>query len=180
MFSAGLVNGCHNLFHATCVSLVRLYVGQNPLVDVEDRSSPGKWSGETSHERFTKQQDSQEKYQKNMTVYKVNIRSLNSCPPVIFDDHQLPQADEAKYLGLHLDRRPTWQKHIWLKRLQLGAKLRQMYWILGRNSQLSLDNKLLSNSKTSLVIRIPTMGNSKHLQHWEDWTFPVQSSKNRC
>jgi hypothetical protein len=58
------------------------------------------------------------------------------CPPVIFNDHQLPQEDEAKYHGLHLDRRLTWQKHIWLKRLQLGAKLRQMYWILGRNSQL--------------------------------------------
>jgi hypothetical protein len=42
-----------------------------------------------------------------------------------------------------LDRRLTWQKHIWLKRLQLGAKLGQMYWILGRNSQLSADNKLL-------------------------------------
>jgi hypothetical protein len=66
-----------------------------------------------------------------------------TCPLVIFNDHQLPQADEAKYLGLHLDRRLTWQKHIWLKRLQLGAKLRQMYWILGRNSQLSVDNKLL-------------------------------------
>jgi hypothetical protein len=32
---------------------------------------------------------------------------------------------------------------MWLKRLQLGAKLRQMYWILGRNSQLSVGNKLL-------------------------------------
>jgi hypothetical protein len=66
-----------------------------------------------------------------------------TCPPIIFNDNQLPQADEAEYLGLHLDRRPTWQKHIWLKRLQFGVKLRQMYWILGRNSQLSVDNKLL-------------------------------------
>jgi hypothetical protein len=64
-----------------------------------------------------------------------------TCPLVIFNDHQLPQADEAKYLGLHLDRRLNWQKHIWLKRLQLGAKLRQMYWILGHNSQLSVDKK---------------------------------------
>jgi hypothetical protein len=55
----------------------------------------------------------------------------------------VPQADEAKYLGLHLDRRLSWQKHIWLKRLQLGAKLRQMYWIPGRNYQLSVENKLL-------------------------------------
>jgi hypothetical protein len=66
-----------------------------------------------------------------------------TCPPVIFNDHQLLQADEAKYLGLHFDRSLTWQKHIWLKKRQLGANLRQMYWILGRNSQLSVYNKLL-------------------------------------
>jgi hypothetical protein len=29
-----------------------------------------------------------------------------TCPSVIFND-QLPQADEADYLGLHLDRRLT-------------------------------------------------------------------------
>jgi hypothetical protein len=28
------------------------------------------------------------------------IMKKETCPPVIFNDHQLPQADEAKYLGL--------------------------------------------------------------------------------
>jgi len=55
----------------------------------------------------------------------------------------LPKADEVKYLGIHLDRRITWRKHITTKRKQLGLKLRNLYWIIGRKSQLSLENKLL-------------------------------------
>jgi hypothetical protein len=30
-----------------------------------------------------------------------------TCPPVKINDVQLPQSDEVKYLGLHLDRRLT-------------------------------------------------------------------------
>ena len=45
--------------------------------------------------------------------------------------------------GIHLDRRLTWQKHIFTKRKQLGLQLHRMYWIMGRKSQLSLENKLL-------------------------------------
>ena len=48
-----------------------------------------------------------------------------------------------KYLGIHLDRRFTWRKHITIKRKELDLKLRNLYWIIGRKSQLSLENKLL-------------------------------------
>src|SRR5204863_9607997 len=48
-----------------------------------------------------------------------------------------------KYLGMYLDRKTAWQKHIFTKRLQLGLKLRKMYWLIGRNSKLSLASKLL-------------------------------------
>jgi hypothetical protein len=41
------------------------------------------------------------------------------CPPVHINSVQLPQED-IKYLGLHLDRRLTWHKHIFAKRKQLG------------------------------------------------------------
>ena len=44
---------------------------------------------------------------------------------------------------MHLDRRLTWKSHIWAKRKQLGLKFRNMYWLLGKKSQLSLNNKVL-------------------------------------
>lgn len=66
-----------------------------------------------------------------------------TCPPVFLNNCNLPQAEEVKYLGMHLDRRLTWRKHIWTKRLQLGIKLRNMYWLIGRNSELSLENKVI-------------------------------------
>jgi len=32
-------------------------------------------------------------------------------PPVKLNNEHPPQADEVKYLGIHLDRRLTWRKH---------------------------------------------------------------------
>jgi hypothetical protein len=37
----------------------------------------------------------------------------------------------------------TWNKHIFIKRKQLGITLTKMYWLLGRKSKLSTNNKLL-------------------------------------
>jgi hypothetical protein len=68
---------------------------------------------------------------------------MGNCPPVKFNDQLLPQQEEVKYLGMHLDRRLTWKKHILKKRKQLDIKLRSLYWLIGRNSKLSLTNKLL-------------------------------------
>jgi hypothetical protein len=42
-----------------------------------------------------------------------------------------------------LDRRLTWRKHIGSKRRHLDHQLRKLYWIIGRKSQLSVENKLL-------------------------------------
>lgn len=66
-----------------------------------------------------------------------------TCPPVVFNNQPVPQTDFVKYLGMHLDRRLTWKKHIQTKRKQLGLKLTQMYWLIGHNSALSINNKLL-------------------------------------
>ncbi|CAH2100509.1 unnamed protein product [Euphydryas editha] len=67
----------------------------------------------------------------------------DTCPPVKLNGVQIPQANEARYLGLYLDRRLTWKKHIFTKRKALGIQLRKMYWMLGKKSQLSMSNKLL-------------------------------------
>jgi hypothetical protein len=66
-----------------------------------------------------------------------------TCPPVHINEVQLPQSDDVKYLGLHLDRRLSWHKHVFIKRKQLGLTFTKMYWLLGRQSQLSTSNKLL-------------------------------------
>lgn len=66
-----------------------------------------------------------------------------NCPPVKLGENFLPHNDSVRYLGLHLDRRLTWQPHIKAKREQLNLKFRNLSWLLGRNSTLSTDNKLL-------------------------------------
>jgi hypothetical protein len=66
-----------------------------------------------------------------------------TCPPVQINNVQIPQKEDVKYLGLHLDRRLTWRKHIFVKQKHLGITLTKMYWLLGRTSKLSTNNKLL-------------------------------------
>jgi len=51
-----------------------------------------------------------------------------TCPPIILNGLRIPQAEDARYLGLHLDRRLNWRKHIFTKRKQLGIQLSKMYW----------------------------------------------------
>lgn len=65
------------------------------------------------------------------------------CPPVQLGNSTLPHNNSVKYLGMHLDRRLTWQKHIKTKREELNIRYKLLYWLLGRNSKLSTDNKLL-------------------------------------
>jgi hypothetical protein len=66
-----------------------------------------------------------------------------SCPAVTFNDTPLPTVTEVTYLGLTLDRKLTWRAHIAAKKKQINRKLHQMYWLLGRTSQLSIQNKCL-------------------------------------
>jgi hypothetical protein len=66
-----------------------------------------------------------------------------TCPQVHINNVQLSQTEEIRYLGLHLDRRLTWHKHIFTKRKQLRIAFTKMYWLLGRKTKLSINNKLL-------------------------------------
>jgi len=60
----------------------------------------------------------------------------------ILNGLRIPQAEDARYLGLLLDRRLNWRKHVFTERKQLGIQP-SMYWLLGGKSQLSIENKLL-------------------------------------
>ena len=64
------------------------------------------------------------------------------CPPVFFNDVPIPTPEQVRYLGLHLDRRLTWNPHTRLKRTDLNRKLGLLRPLLCRKSKLSLDNKL--------------------------------------
>ncbi|CAK1588943.1 unnamed protein product [Parnassius mnemosyne] len=66
-----------------------------------------------------------------------------NCPPVSLRNNSLPQSDNVRYLGMYLDRRLTWKKHIQTKKDEIYHRYRGLYWMLARNSRLSLDNKLL-------------------------------------
>jgi hypothetical protein len=61
----------------------------------------------------------------------------------MLNDELIPPKNEVKYLGLHLDQKLTWKAHIKAKKLQLNIKTKKMNWLIGRKSQLSLDNKLI-------------------------------------
>jgi hypothetical protein len=66
-----------------------------------------------------------------------------TCPTVQMNNVALSKVNEVKYLGMHVDRRLTWAKHIKMERKQLNLRFRKMYWLLGRQSTLSSESKLL-------------------------------------
>jgi len=49
----------------------------------------------------------------------------------------------VKYLGLHLDTKLNWREHITKKRKLMDLRYKEVYWLLGRSSPLSINNKLL-------------------------------------
>jgi uncharacterized protein YeeX (DUF496 family) len=59
----------------------------------------------------------------------------------------LNYANTAKYLGMTLDAKLRWKEHIKKKRDELNIKFKKMYWLLGRNSEMSFHNKLTYTSK---------------------------------
>ncbi|XP_070075662.1 uncharacterized protein [Drosophila takahashii] len=66
-----------------------------------------------------------------------------TCPPLTLNNTPLPQADDVTYLGVHLDRRLTWRKHIEAKKIHLKLKSIGLHWLLNARSPLCLDFKVL-------------------------------------
>lgn len=79
----------------------------------------------------------------NKSVHVTFTLRRGDCPPVTLDNHALAHNESVRYLGMHLDRRLTWKMHIKCKRDELNLRYKNLYWLMGRNSKLSVDNKLL-------------------------------------
>lgn len=79
--------------------------------------------------------------EKSAQVTFTNRRVI--CTQVRINGATIPQKTEVKYLGLHLDQKLNWSAHIKAKRKQIDIKAKQMNWLIGRRSQLSLSNKIL-------------------------------------
>lgn len=83
------------------------------------------------------------KVNENKSVHVTFTTRRDTCPSVILNNIYIPQKDDVKYLGVHLNRRLNWKKHIFTKRKQLEMQLYKMYWLISRGSQLNVENKLL-------------------------------------
>jgi hypothetical protein len=55
----------------------------------------------------------------------------------------IPQTQVVIYLGLHFDCRLNWKEHTAIKRKQIDLKTKKINWLIGKNSHLSIENKLL-------------------------------------
>ena len=66
-----------------------------------------------------------------------------NCPSVHLNHVNIQQQDVVKYLGLHLDSTLNWKHHIAKKRKQIEIKFKEINWLIGRKSHLTIDNKLL-------------------------------------
>jgi hypothetical protein len=51
--------------------------------------------------------------------------------------------NEAKYLGINLDVRLKWKEHIKKEKDGLEIIIRNLSWLIGRRSQMTINNKLL-------------------------------------
>ncbi|GFW09304.1 RNA-directed DNA polymerase from mobile element jockey [Trichonephila clavipes] len=64
-------------------------------------------------------------------------------PPIIMYNKQIPWFQEAKYLGIIFDTHLTWKQHIFYVRDKFRKIMFKLYPLIGRNSFLSIENKVL-------------------------------------
>jgi hypothetical protein len=86
-----------------------------------------------------------------------------NCPTVTLNGKQIPQGEIAKYVGIHLDRRLTWQTRIFAKRKKAGFEIPTN--VLGSRKKVGVINReqitdIQNFSKAHLDVRYTPMGYS--------------------
>jgi hypothetical protein len=82
------------------------------------------------------------KINKNTSAHITFFLRQGQWSPVYINQTIVPHEETVKYLGLYFDRRLTLKVHIVTKRKQLLHKTRELKWLIGKTSPLSLENKL--------------------------------------
>ena len=65
------------------------------------------------------------------------------CPPVSLHNETVLDSTSMRYLGTHLDSKLGQKHHVVQKRKQVDSKTKELYWLIGRKSHLSLENNVL-------------------------------------
>lgn len=80
---------------------------------------------------------------KTIGVIYTNKRKRENSATLTINGEPIKIEKDAKYLGINIDEKLTWKKHIIKIKKQLQHKTRQLYWLIGPKSTLSLPNKIL-------------------------------------
>ena len=111
-------------------------------------------TGHDNHESIQKLNISISKIQRWTSKWRIKINETKSVHvdftnknvtyiPVYFNNKLIPYSNQAKYLGMTLDARLRWKAHVKKKREELNIKFRKMYWLMGRHSSMSVENKII-------------------------------------
>lgn len=110
-------------------------------------------TGKTSIETTEKAQTAINQITSWTSKWRINLNNDKSVhidftykdvphPPLHMFGAQIPYANTAKYLGMNLDAKLKWKEHIKKKRAELEIRYRDLQWLIGYKSHLSLHNKL--------------------------------------
>lgn len=109
------------------------------------------------------------------------LRRLENQPHVTLNNIEVPLENKAKYLGMTLDAMLHWKEHVKIKRKELDLKYRELYWLIGRNSTLSIYNKTLIYNqvlKPVWIYGIPIYGCAKQVHLNSFQTFQNKVLRN--
>ena len=108
----------------------------------------------------------------------------DNCPAISINQTVLPQVESVKYLGLDFDRRLKWKVHITKKRKQTDLKSKEINWLIGKESNLSIENKILVYK--AVIKPIWTygieLGMCQQVQHsnYAESTIKNSQNHNKC
>jgi hypothetical protein len=102
-----------------------------------------------------------------------------TCRPVFLHATQIPVKSEVKYLGLQLDRKLTWRKHIQTKRQHLDLKVQAPRSTLP-TLPLKQTSPLQMYPQARVDMRNSAMGLCEALSHANSPTLSVQNLTHPC